>query len=117
MTVRPGGDESPGVVHGSEIHLFVDGEHRQFQWIDPYLPVVESVDAHGGLRATMPGRVLAVLVKEGQKIAKGAPLVVLEAMKMEQTITAPTSGKIERILCEVGEQVREGSELLVFAEE
>jgi 3-methylcrotonyl-CoA carboxylase alpha subunit len=41
--------------------------------------------------------------------------VVLEAMKMEQTITAPAAGKIDRVMCEVGDQVREGAELLVFA--
>jgi 3-methylcrotonyl-CoA carboxylase alpha subunit len=65
----------------------------------------------------MPGRVLALLVKAGDEVAKGAPLVVLEAMKMEQTITAPFAGKVDRVLCEVGEQVREGAELLAFAEQ
>ena len=53
----------------------------------------------------------------GNQVAKGAPLVVLEAMKMEQTITAPSAGKIDRVLCEVGEQVREGAELLVFVDQ
>ena len=102
---------------GNEIHLFLDGEHRVFHWIDPYLPAIEGADAHGGLLATMPGRVLAVLVKAGDEVAKGAPLVVLEAMKMEQTITAPVAGKVDRVLCEVGEQVREGAELLAFADQ
>ncbi len=117
IALRSGAGESPGVVCGNEIHLFLDGEHRQFHWIDPYLPAIESADAHGGLRATMPGRVLAVLVKAGDEVAKGAPLVVLEAMKMEQTVTAPLAGKVDRVLCEVGEQVREGAELLAFAEQ
>ena len=113
---EPAGGEAPGTfVCGNEIHLFHGGEHRQFQWIDPYLPVVESADAHGGLRATMPGSVLAVLVKAGDEVAKGAPLVVLEAMKMEQTITAPSAGKVDRVLCEVGDQVREGAELLAWS--
>ena len=62
----------------------------------------------------MPGRVLAVHVKAGDEVAKGAPLVVLEAMKMEQTITAPAAGKIDRVLCAPGDQVREGAELLAF---
>jgi 3-methylcrotonyl-CoA carboxylase alpha subunit len=101
-------------VAGNAVHLFGGGEHRVFEWLDPYLPHSEHADAHGGLRATMPGRVLAVHVKAGDEVAKGAPLVVLEAMKMEQTITAPSAGKIDRVLCEVGEQVREGAELLVF---
>ena len=109
--------EAPGTfVVGNEVHLFNGGEHRVFEWIDPYLPESEHADAHGGLRATMPGRVLAVLVKTGDDVAKGAPLVVLEAMKMEQTVTAPSAGKIDRVLCEVGDQVREGAELLAFVE-
>jgi len=116
IAVQSGPGESPGVVSGNHIHLFLDGEHRQFEWIDPYLPVTSGADAHGGLRAIMPGRVLAVLVKAGDEVARGAPLVVLEAMKMEQTITAPSAGKIDRVLCEVGEQVREGAELLAFAD-
>ena len=65
----------------------------------------------------MPGRVLAVLVKAGDEVAKGAPLVVLEAMKMEHTVTAPAAGKIDRVLCEVGDQVREGVELLAFVDQ
>jgi 3-methylcrotonyl-CoA carboxylase alpha subunit len=87
-----------------------------FHRIDPYLPATEAPDAHGGLLAIMPGRVLAVHVKAGDEVVKGAPLVVLEAMKMEQTVTAPSAGTIDRVLCEVGDQVREGAELLVFAD-
>jgi len=109
------GSEAPGTfVVGNEIHLFNGGEHRVFEWIDPYLPVSEHADAHGGLLAIMPGRVLAVHVKAGDEVAKGAPLVVLEAMKMEQTITAPAAGRIARVLCAPGDQVREGAELLAF---
>jgi 3-methylcrotonyl-CoA carboxylase alpha subunit len=107
---------APGTyVADNEVHLFSEGEHRVFEWIDPYLPEAEHTDAHGGLRAVMPGRVLAVHVKPGDEVAKGAPLVVLEAMKMEQTITAPSAGKIDRVMCAVGDQVREGAELLTFA--
>ena len=65
----------------------------------------------------MPGRVLAVHVKAGDEVAKGAPLVVLEAMKMEQTITAPAAGRIARVLCAPGDQVREGAELLAFEDQ
>ena len=114
---RYSGGVTPGTfVTGNEVHLFGEGEHRVFEWIDPYLPESEHTDGHGGLRAVMPGRVLAVHVKSGDEVAKGAPLVVLEAMKMEQTITAPSAGKIDRVLCAVGDQVREGAELLTFAD-
>ncbi|HEU5137604.1 MAG TPA: acetyl/propionyl/methylcrotonyl-CoA carboxylase subunit alpha [Steroidobacteraceae bacterium] len=117
IAVGPSLAEAPGTfVLGNQVHLFADGEHRVFDWIDPYLPASDHADVHGGLRATMPGRVLAVHVKAGDVVAKGAALVVLEAMKMEQTVTAPTAGKIERVMCEVGDQVREGAELLAFAQ-
>jgi 3-methylcrotonyl-CoA carboxylase alpha subunit len=118
VAAHPSETRPPGTfVRGNEIHLFQDGEHRIFEWVDPYLPASGHADAHGGLRATMPGRVLAVHVKAGDEVMKGAPLVVLEAMKMEQTVTAPTAGKIDRVLCEVGDQVHEGAELLAFVDQ
>ncbi|MBC7977329.1 MAG: 3-methylcrotonyl-CoA carboxylase, partial [Myxococcales bacterium] len=101
-------------VAGATIHLFLDGAHRVFEWIDPYLPETEHAEAHGGLRAAMPGRILQVLVREGDAVTRGAPLVVMEAMKMEHTVTAPAAGKVTKLLCGVGEQVKEGDELLVI---
>ena len=95
-------------------HVFLDGEHRVFEWIDPYLPETEHADAHGGLRAPMPGRILAVLVEPGAAVKRGAPLVVMEAMKMEHTVVAPAAGIVDRVMCAVGEQVKEGVELLEF---
>ncbi len=99
---------------GGVTHVFVDGEHRTFEWMDPYLPEQEHVDSHGGLRAPMPGRILAVLVEPGAAVKRGAPLVVMEAMKMEHTVVAPAAGDVERVLCSVGEQVKEGAELLTL---
>ncbi len=100
---------------GNVTHLFLDGLHYVFEWIDPYLPTDEAADRHGGLTAPMPGRVIAILVKEGEDVTRGAPLIVMEAMKMEHTVTAPSAGKVERILCKVGEQMKEGVELLRLA--
>ncbi len=104
------------VIAADGIHVFLDGRHFTFVVVDPYLPAVESSDAHGGLTAPMPGRVLAVLVKAGDSVARGAPLIVMEAMKMEHTIVAPSASVVDKLLCEVGEQVREGAELLAFVE-
>ena len=61
--------------------------------------------------AASAGTVVAVLAKAGQELAKGAPLVVLEAMKMEQEAVAPTSGRVIEICVELGDVVREGDEL------
>jgi 3-methylcrotonyl-CoA carboxylase alpha subunit len=99
---------------GGSVHVFDDGRHHVFQVVDPYLPPAGVADHHGGLTAPMPGRVLAVLVAPGQAVARGAPLVVMEAMKMEHTVTAPRAGSVDQVFCAVGEQVREGAELLVL---
>ena len=78
------------------------------------IPEQAHADSHGGLRAPMPGRILAVHVAPGAAVQRGAPLVVMEAMKMEHTVIAPRAGVVERVLCVVGEQVKEGVELLEF---
>jgi 3-methylcrotonyl-CoA carboxylase alpha subunit len=100
------------VKAGDTLHVFDHGAHHVFAVIDPYLPPAQAADAHGGLTAPMPGRVLAVLVKPGDRVARGAPLMVMEAMKMEHTVTAPAAGTIASIHHVVGDQVREGDELL-----
>ena len=97
------------------VHVFMGGAHHVFAVVDPYLPTTAGADAHGGLTAPMPGRVLSVLVKAGDRVSRGAPLMILEAMKMEHTVTAPTDGTVEKVMCSEGEQVREGAELLARA--
>jgi 3-methylcrotonyl-CoA carboxylase alpha subunit len=99
-------------IRGGTIHLFREGHHHLLEWIDPYLPVSTALEHHGGLVAPMPGRVIAVLVENGARVAAGTALVVMEAMKMEHTVTAPSAGVITDIHCAAGEQVREGDELL-----
>jgi 3-methylcrotonyl-CoA carboxylase alpha subunit len=101
-------------VLGNVIHLFLSGAHHVIEWLDPYLPPAEVADRHGGLTAPMPGRVIAILVKEGDDVARGTSLVVMEAMKMEHTVKASAVGRVARILCKLGEQVVEGAELLVL---
>jgi 3-methylcrotonyl-CoA carboxylase alpha subunit len=93
-------------------HVFLGGSHYVFEWVDPYLPASEEGDRHGGLTSPMPGRIIAVLAKAGDAVPRGAPLIVMEAMKMEHTITAPAAGVVEQVLCAIGEQVKEGVELL-----
>lgn len=74
-----------------------------------------SADAghDAGLDAPMPGRVIALLATPG-RVKAGAPLLVMEAMKMEHTITAPAAGTLEAFLVAVGDQVEEGAELVEF---
>ena len=68
--------------------------------------------ANGALSAAMPGQVREVLVAEGETVLAGAPLVILEAMKMEMRITAPFAGIVSTLHCSTGDVVERG-QLLV----
>jgi biotin carboxyl carrier protein len=65
----------------------------------------------------MPGKVIAVDVAQGDAVAEGQRLVVLEAMKMEHTIVAPVDGVLAELNVEAGDQVDTGQVLAVVAEE
>ena len=97
---------------GSRIEVFLLGEHRSFQLHDPLEQDFEDGSRGGSLAAPLPGRIAAVLVQSGAKVEKGAPLLVLEAMKMEHTIAAPARGTVAVIRCKAGDQVVEGAELI-----
>jgi len=62
----------------------------------------------------MPGKVIQVMVEVGARVKKGQPLLILEAMKMEHTITAPADGVVKEINFAAGEQVLEGAELITL---
>ena len=63
----------------------------------------------GGLEAPMPGTVIQILVKEGQKVREGQTLLLLEAMKMEHKVTAARNGVIKSLNFSVGDRVEMGS--------
>jgi acetyl-CoA/propionyl-CoA carboxylase biotin carboxyl carrier protein len=65
----------------------------------------------------MPGTVLDVRVKQGDEVAAGAPLLVVEAMKMEHTVTAPVDGVVGELSVGVGQQVALGERLAVITED
>jgi 3-methylcrotonyl-CoA carboxylase alpha subunit len=99
------------VRDGHDWHIFIDGAHRRLTLHEELEGL--DIDAGGGsLAAPMPGKVIAVMVKRGDKVQKGAPLLILEAMKMEHTIFAPGDGEVKEIHYAAGEQVAEGAELL-----
>jgi 3-methylcrotonyl-CoA carboxylase alpha subunit len=54
------------------------------------------------------------MVSGGDAVKKGQPLVIMEAMKMEHTISAPGDGLVEEVLYQVGDQVADGAPLLAF---
>jgi 3-methylcrotonyl-CoA carboxylase alpha subunit len=72
----------------------------------------------GAILSPMPGRVIAVEVQQGQRVAKGQKLVTLEAMKMEHSLVAPFEGTVDGLAVEQGAQVQEGALLVrILAQE
>ena len=95
-------------------HVFIDGVSFVFAAIDPLFHAGSGGGAEGGLTAPMPGKVIALIAPVGSKVEKGAPLLILEAMKMEHTIAAPVAGTVKAFHFNVGEQVSDGAELVEF---
>jgi 3-methylcrotonyl-CoA carboxylase alpha subunit len=97
-----------------ELTVIVDGASHVLHVVNPMAVAESGAIDTGRLTAPMPGKIVAVRVTAGQTVQRGAPLLVLEAMKMEHTITAPRDGIIERVRYAVGDQVDEGAELVAF---
>jgi 3-methylcrotonyl-CoA carboxylase alpha subunit len=99
---------------GDQLHLFTPGGRHQVQLVDP-LAIAAAEDEGGDvLTAPMPGRIVRQLIAAGDRVGRGAPLLVLEAMKMEHTIVAPGDGRIAALRYAEGDQVEEGAVLLDF---
>lgn len=107
------------VRDGARRHLFHAGETVTVERVDPLAEASAAAargpqGGHAGLRAPMPGRVVALLAEAGAKVAAGKPLLVLEAMKMEHTLTAPKAGTVVGFHHGAGAQVQDGDELVEF---
>jgi 3-methylcrotonyl-CoA carboxylase alpha subunit len=102
------------VVDGTKRHLFGSDWRETVEIIDPLAVSEITEQSSGELTAPMPGKVIALAAKPGQAVKQGEPLLVLEAMKMEHTISAPSAGKLVAFRFAVGDQVQEGVELADF---
>ncbi|HEV2611422.1 MAG TPA: acetyl/propionyl/methylcrotonyl-CoA carboxylase subunit alpha [Noviherbaspirillum sp.] len=102
------------VRDGEAFHVFTGGMHHVLAYSDPLAHAGEAEAEGGRLTAPMPGKIVAVLAEKGKTVEKGAPLLIMEAMKMEHTIAAPADGMVEDLLYAVGDQVAEGAQLLAF---
>jgi len=97
---------------GEVAHVFMAAGATQITVIDALAHAGEANVEGGRLTAPMPGKVVSFAVRMGDKVVRGQVLAVMEAMKMEHTIAAPSDGVVTELLYAPGDQVAEGAELL-----
>ncbi|MAG59078.1 MAG: hypothetical protein CMJ83_22555, partial [Planctomycetes bacterium] len=103
-------DVSRVTLRGHDLSLRVESEQERN---------ARLVDTAGGtagahtVKSLMPGRVVRILVREGEQVDAGTPLLILEAMKMENEIRAAAGGQVMRILVEEGQTVGNGEALVM----
>jgi 3-methylcrotonyl-CoA carboxylase alpha subunit len=99
------------IVEGHELYLRTRNGRFEMHWVDPFGGDDEEQAGEDKIVAPLPGTVVALLAEVGTKLEKGAPILTLEVMKMEQTLRAPFAGVLKAIKCKVGDIVGEGVEL------
>ena len=99
---------------GRDLELTTPRGHLELHWLDPFAADKGEAEAASRIVAPMPGTVTRILAEPGTDLPRGAPLLVLEAMKMEHTLRAPADGRLKAIKCAVGDFVEEGTELADF---
>ncbi|MFW7340627.1 acetyl/propionyl/methylcrotonyl-CoA carboxylase subunit alpha [Pollutimonas sp. H1-120] len=119
VRIRLDGTDASGtvVLDHEAIHVFSEGGVQVLHMHDAVAHAEDDGGGHhGGLTAPMPGKIIAISVKAGDKVKGGDTLLVMEAMKMEHTITAPSDGTVEEVFFDVGDQVTDGAELIAIGE-
>ncbi|OSQ37154.1 acetyl/propionyl/methylcrotonyl-CoA carboxylase subunit alpha [Thalassospira mesophila] len=101
---------------GNSLTIFRPGKMDRLEIFDPAENAGANAGAAGNLNAPMPGKIIAVMAKTGDAVTAGDKLVIMEAMKMEHTISAPVSGTVREVYFAVGDQVGDGDELIAIEE-
>jgi 3-methylcrotonyl-CoA carboxylase alpha subunit len=99
------------------ITVFDGPEAIKLTLIEPFAAEAIGSEQEAGPVAPMPGTILALLAKPGETMEAGAPMLILEAMKMEHTLRFPARGRVLRYLCAAGDFVAEGVALAEFEAE
>jgi 3-methylcrotonyl-CoA carboxylase alpha subunit len=99
------------VIEGHELYLRTRNGRFDLHWVDPFGGESEEQVGDDRIVAPLPGTVVALLAEEGATLERGAAILTLEVMKMEQTLRAPYAGVLKKIKCKVGDIVGEGVEL------
>jgi acetyl/propionyl-CoA carboxylase alpha subunit len=108
VTMRGDSAHAYAATHGDKIVAFERGEAYLFTADTGEVEGGEAAASDGAILSPMPGKIVSVAAKAGAKLKKGDPILVLEAMKMEHTLTAPFDGKLAELNAKAGAQVSEG---------
>jgi 3-methylcrotonyl-CoA carboxylase alpha subunit len=98
-------------IEPERIAIWLEGEWHRFERVSAVADAL-AVAADGTVRAPMPGVILAVRVTERDRVTRGQVLIVMEAMKMEHTLTAGSAGLVTELRVRAGDRVRDGDALL-----
>ena len=101
--------------HESQLLAVHQDGRKLFTRLDPLAYEQSEEVSDFRLSAPMPGNVIRVLVKAGDEVSSGQPLLVMEAMKMEHTIVAPANGIVEEVLFQPGDLVQNDAKLVDFS--
>ncbi len=106
-------------VDGDVVHVSKGGHAWRVGVVDPRKAALSMGDTGevGAIVTPMPGVIVRLLVAEGDTVTKGQPVLVVEAMKMENEFKAPCDGVIERIPVTAGQSVDSGALLAVITPE
>jgi 3-methylcrotonyl-CoA carboxylase alpha subunit len=102
---------------GQAITLLHAGAAQAFDIVDPMEAEMSDEGAGGAITAPLPGKIIKLSTEPGAKVRKGDALMILEAMKMEHTIAAPTAGTVAEVNFGEGDQVEEGVVLIALETE
>jgi len=101
-------------AHDDSFSLYTLDRALTFKLLEPDFGDQSADDDAGGLLAPMNGTIVTLLKEPNEAVSKGAALLVMEAMKMEHTIRAPSDGHVSAFYYKAGELVDGGAELLAF---
>lgn len=104
------------LVSGGRVHVDHPGGSETFEVVPRFTDPAAEL-ASGSLVAPMPGAVVSVVAAPGDRVRAGDPILVLEAMKMQHTVTAPTDGTVTEITVQPGAQVAAGDVMAIVEED
>lgn len=108
------------IADGIDYSVFTRGSYRKVKIFNDEMLLHESLKSgrslggDSGLTSGMPGKIIKVLVSEGDEVTEGTPLLIMEAMKMENEMKAPTDAKVKKVLVSPGDNVEAGASLIQF---